>query len=81
MVTQKKTTTKKSPVTKKVAAKPKAVKVEDLMAKHKTNGIIEWIDYRLPIFSFLGHFKEYQTPKNLSYWWSLGSGFGSRYCC
>jgi ubiquinol-cytochrome c reductase cytochrome b subunit len=27
----------------------------------------------LPIFSFLKHFSHYQTPKNLSYWWNLGS--------
>lgn len=39
----------------------------------KTNAIIEWIDYRLPIFSFLKHFSHYQTPKNLSYLWNLGS--------
>ena len=37
------------------------------------NGIIAWIDYRLPIFSWMSHFSEYKTPKNLSYWWSLGS--------
>lgn len=36
-------------------------------------GIIGWIDYRLPIFSFLSHFAEYRTPKNLSYMWSMGS--------
>ena len=72
----KKTAAKKVPTKGKVAAKPKAVasvKQENPMAKHKTNGIIEWIDYRLPVFSFLGHFKHYQTPKNLSYLWSLGS--------
>lgn len=37
------------------------------------SGIIAWIDYRLPIFSFLEHFSHYKTPKNLSYLWSLGS--------
>ena len=35
--------------------------------------IIEWIDYRLPIFSSLKHFSEYRTPKNLNYLWSFGS--------
>ena len=40
---------------------------------HKTSGIIEWIDYRLPIFTFFKHLGEYQTPKNLSYLWSMGS--------
>lgn len=39
----------------------------------KPCGIIDWIDYRLPIFSFLKHFEHYQTPKNLSYLWNLGS--------
>ena len=36
-------------------------------------GIIGWIDYRLPIFSFMSHFSVYKTPKNLSYMWNLGS--------
>jgi ubiquinol-cytochrome c reductase cytochrome b/c1 subunit len=36
-------------------------------------GIIGWIEYRLPIFSTLKHFGEYQTPRNLSYMWSFGS--------
>lgn len=40
---------------------------------HSKNGIIGWIDYRLPIFSFLQHFTVYKTPKNLTYMWSLGS--------
>ena len=35
--------------------------------------IMDWIDYRLPIFSFLKHTGEYQAPKNLSYLWNLGS--------
>jgi ubiquinol-cytochrome c reductase cytochrome b/c1 subunit len=40
----------------------------------KTNGIIEWIDYRLPIFSYANeHVVDYPTPKNLSYWWNFGS--------
>ena len=39
----------------------------------KRNSIVEWIDYRLPIFSFLKHFSEYRAPKNLSYLWSFGS--------
>ena len=44
-----------------------------LKNEKKTSGIIEWIDYRLPIFSFLKHFGHYQTPKNLNYMWNLGS--------
>ena len=39
----------------------------------KSSSIVEWIDYRLPIFSFLKHFEHYKTPKNLSYLWNLGS--------
>src|SRR4051812_24086685 len=38
------------------------------------NPIVKWIDYRLPIFTFLDHeLNEYPTPKNLSYWWNFGS--------
>jgi quinol-cytochrome oxidoreductase complex cytochrome b subunit len=34
----------------------------------------DWIDYRLPIFSFMEHeLHEYPTPKNLNYWWNFGS--------
>ena len=37
-------------------------------------GVIGWLDYRLPIFSFLNHeLNEYPTPKNLNYWWNFGS--------
>lgn len=39
----------------------------------KHSSIIEWIDYRLPIFSFLKHSAEYKVPKNLNYAWNLGS--------
>ncbi len=38
------------------------------------NPIVRWIDYRLPVFSFLAHeLNEYPTPRNLSYWWNFGS--------
>ncbi|MBM3545906.1 MAG: cytochrome b/b6 [Alphaproteobacteria bacterium] len=38
------------------------------------NGLVRWIDHRLPVFSFLHHeLHEYPTPKNLSYWWNFGS--------
>ncbi len=43
------------------------------MTTKKRNKIIEWIDYRLPIFTFIEHLAEYQAPKNLSYLWNLGS--------
>lgn len=46
---------------------------EHINKNSKRHPIIEWIDYRLPIFSWLDHFVIYKTPKNLSYMWSLGS--------
>ena len=43
-------------------------------SKTKTKGIINWIDYRLPIVSFLKHSAvDYPTPRNLNYWWNFGS--------
>ena len=42
-------------------------------SKYK-NAIVNWIDYRLPIFTFMDHeLHEYPTPKNLNYWWNFGS--------
>ena len=42
--------------------------------KKNTKGIINWIDYRLPVFSFLKHSAvDYPTPRNLNYWWNFGS--------
>src|SRR5262250_3274930 len=38
------------------------------------NKIARWVDYRLPIFTFMHHqLDEYPTPRNLSYWWNFGS--------
>jgi quinol-cytochrome oxidoreductase complex cytochrome b subunit len=38
------------------------------------NPVIRWIDFRLPVFSFMHHeLHEYPTPRNLSYWWNFGS--------
>jgi len=37
------------------------------------NKLIDWIEYRLPIFGFMKHMGEYRTPRNLSYMWSFGS--------
>ena len=35
---------------------------------------IDWIDYRLPIFTFLGReLKDYPAPRNLNYLWNFGS--------
>ena len=39
-----------------------------------SNPVIGWIDYRLPVFSFLHHeLHEYPTPRNLNYLWNFGS--------
>lgn len=36
--------------------------------------IINWIDHRLPVFSFFKkELKDYPTPKNLNYLWNFGS--------
>ena len=36
--------------------------------------VVQWFDYRLPIFTFMHHsLVDYQTPKNLNYWWNFGS--------
>lgn len=37
--------------------------------------IKDWIEYRLPIFSFLEHSvgSGYPAPRNLTYWWNFGS--------
>lgn len=38
------------------------------------NGIVRWVDHRLPIFTFVSHeLYEYPTPRNLNYWWNFGS--------
>src|SRR5215813_8830053 len=43
-------------------------------APRKQNALVRWIDYRLPIFSFMDHeLNAYPTPRNLSYWWNFGS--------
>ncbi|MBI3113609.1 MAG: cytochrome b, partial [Rhodospirillales bacterium] len=45
-----------------------------MAAKSYSNPIVKWIEYRLPIFSFLDHeLNEYPTPRNLNYWWNFGS--------
>ena len=40
-----------------------------------TKGVLGWIEFRLPIFSFLNSSVgyAYPAPKNLSYWWNFGS--------
>src|ERR1700730_5320973 len=42
-----------------------------------SNPVVRWIDYRLPIFTFLHHeLHEYPTPRNLNYLWNFGSLVG-----
>ncbi len=37
------------------------------------NKIIDWIDHRFPLTSFVKHeLTGYPTPRNLSYWWNFG---------
>ena len=45
------------------------------MSKKKfKNPVVNWIDHRLGLFSFLNHeLTEYPTPKNLNYMWNFGS--------
>jgi hypothetical protein len=39
-----------------------------------TGGALDWIDYRLPIFTFLRReLNQYPTPRNLTYLWNFGS--------
>ena len=36
--------------------------------------LVQWIDYRLPVFTFMDkELFEYPTPRNLNYWWNFGS--------
>ena len=36
--------------------------------------VVQWIDYRLPMFTFMQkELNDYPTPRNLSYWWNFGS--------
>ena len=48
------------------------------MDTNKMHPIIKWVEYRLPIFSFIDHSlgSQYPTPKNLNYWWNFGSLLG-----
>jgi ubiquinol-cytochrome c reductase cytochrome b subunit len=41
-----------------------------------TDSVVNWIEYRLPIFSFIKHSADYRVPKNLNYAWNFGSMAG-----
>ncbi|MDA0938715.1 MAG: cytochrome b N-terminal domain-containing protein [Proteobacteria bacterium] len=49
------------------------MKKQDSVSSNTKDGFLSWIEYRLPIFSFLRHLANYKVPKNLNYAWSLGS--------
>ena len=46
-----------------------------MMLVNPNNPVVKWIEYRLPIFSFLDHSigSQFPAPKNLNYWWNFGS--------
>jgi len=38
------------------------------------NPVVQWVEYRLPIFGFVNHhLVDYPAPRNLNYWWNFGS--------
>ncbi|MFP6741815.1 MAG: cytochrome b N-terminal domain-containing protein [Alphaproteobacteria bacterium] len=38
------------------------------------NPVVQWVEYRLPIFGFVNHHLiDYPAPRNLNYWWNFGS--------
>ena len=41
-----------------------------------SDSIVNWIEYRLPIFGFIKHSADYRVPKNLNYAWNFGSMAG-----
>jgi ubiquinol-cytochrome c reductase cytochrome b subunit len=41
---------------------------------YMNNSVVKWIEYRLPIFSYMNeHLVDYPAPRNLNYWWNFGS--------
>ncbi|MBH32429.1 MAG: cytochrome b [Gammaproteobacteria bacterium] len=45
-----------------------------MTSEGKSNGIIAWIDKRLPILSFIkNHLTHYYAPKNFNFWYFFGS--------
>lgn len=47
-------------------------------APYNGNGVKDWIEYRLPIFSFLDNSlgSQYPAPRNLNYFWNFGAMAG-----
>ena len=48
-------------------------------SKFFSHPVVKWIEYRLPIFSFIDHSvgSSFPVPRNLSYWWNFGSLAGA----
>ena len=48
-------------------------------SKFYSHPVVKWIEYRLPIFSFIDHSvgSNFPVPRNLSYWWNFGSLAGA----
>ena len=43
-------------------------------SEKKKSGFIQWVDERLPVFTFINkELVDYPTPRNLNYWWNFGS--------
>jgi quinol-cytochrome oxidoreductase complex cytochrome b subunit len=74
------------PLRSGIARRPKKKLIANCMACHllgdsehsiksrRATSVGEWIDYRLPILTFLRReLHEYPTPKNLNYLWNFGS--------
>ena len=44
------------------------------MSTKPQQGVMGWLEYRLPIFGFMrAHLVDYPAPRNLNYWWNFGS--------
>ncbi|MES0041872.1 cytochrome b N-terminal domain-containing protein [Mesorhizobium sp. M0091] len=47
---------------------------EDVARRQPGSRVVQWIDYRLPVFTFVNHeLNDYPTPRNLNYLWNFGS--------
>jgi quinol-cytochrome oxidoreductase complex cytochrome b subunit len=49
--------------------------IQSFDPNYQPKGAKEWIEYRLPIFSFINNAvgSNYPTPRNLNYWWNFGA--------
>ena len=44
------------------------------MNRFMQSPVVQWVEYRLPIFGFVNHhLVDYPAPRNLNYWWNFGS--------